>query len=130
MRANEQALRNAVQNVALFAATTYSTSDPNAAGSYAALTQRVAANLDGQQGQQKVSDIEASLAAAQTTMSTTQDRQTQTQNVLTNLLQSISGVSQDQVGTELLALQTTLQATLQTTALLLHTSLVNYMPTI
>ena len=39
-RANEQGIRWIVQNIAALAATSYSTSDPNAAASYAALNQR------------------------------------------------------------------------------------------
>ncbi len=50
MRANEQALTNLVANVAVLAATTYSASDPNAQANYQALSQDVAANLDGQSG--------------------------------------------------------------------------------
>jgi flagellar hook-associated protein 3 FlgL len=127
MRANEQALRTAVQNIALFAATTYSATNANAKGAYTALTQRVATNLGGAQGQQKISDIEADLAGAQTTLQSAKDRHTQTTNTLTDLLQSIEGISQEQVGAQLLALQTNLQASLQTTALLFKTSLVNYL---
>ena len=41
MRANEEALRLAVQNIAVFAAVTYSPGDPQADASYAALKQRV-----------------------------------------------------------------------------------------
>jgi hypothetical protein len=43
------------------------------------------------------------------------------------MLQQIEGVSQEQVAAEILALQTRLQASLQTTARLYQTSLVNYL---
>jgi len=126
MRANEQGLRNAVQNVALFAATTYSTTDTNAEGSYDALRTRVAGNLTGSNGQQSVTDIEADMASAQQAVKGAGDRQTQTQTVLTSLLDSIEGVSQDEVASKILALQTSLQASLQATASLYKISLVNY----
>jgi len=129
MRANEQALRLAVQNIAVFAATSYSASDPNAGDSYAALTSRVATALNGAPGQQSVTDIEAQLAGAQTAISAAQTRHSQTTNMLTDLLQNIEGVSQDEVGTQILSLQTSLQASLQTTALLSKLSLVNFLPT-
>jgi flagellar hook-associated protein 3 FlgL len=128
MRANEQALRTAVQNIAVFAATAYSASDPNAAGQYAALTQRVGANLDEPSGTQKVSDIEAQIASAQTSMAAAQTRHQQTSAILSNFLQSIEGVSNDQVGAQILTLQTQLQASLQTTALLSKLSIVNFIP--
>jgi hypothetical protein len=59
-------------------------------------------------------------------MATAKDRHQQTQKTLTDMLQSIEGVSQEQVGAEILTLQTSLQASLQTTALLSKTSLVNF----
>jgi hypothetical protein len=126
-RANEQALRNTVANIAAFASMTFSATDPNASLRYGALKQRVGTNLSDQQGVQKVSDIEAELANAQTTLSTAKDRQQQTNSVLTDMLQSITGVSTDEVGVQILNLQTRLQASLQTTALLSKTSLVNYL---
>ncbi len=47
--------------------------------------------------------------------------------MLTDLLQSIEGVSEEQVGAEILSLQTSLQASLQTTAMLSRISLVNFL---
>jgi len=43
------------------------------------------------------------------------------------LLQNIEGVSQEQVGAQILSLQTSLQASLQTTAMLSNLSLVNFL---
>jgi flagellin-like hook-associated protein FlgL len=126
MRANEQALATAVKNVAVFAATTYSSTDPNASAQYASVTQRVAANLDNPPGTQTVTDIEARVANAQTAMTAAQNRHQQTSTVLTNFLQGIEGVDNTQVGTQILALQTQLQASLQTTALLSKISIVNF----
>jgi flagellin-like hook-associated protein FlgL len=47
--------------------------------------------------------------------------------MLTNMLQSIQGVDQTQVGAELLALQTSLSASLSATARLSQLSLVTYL---
>lgn len=127
MRANEDALRLAVQNIAVFAAVSYSPSDTQAEASYAALKQRVATGLDTAPGQQKISDIQSDLAGAQTSMAAASARHQQTHATLSDLLESISGVPQEEVGAQILALQTSLQASLQTTALLLRTSLVNYL---
>lgn len=128
MRANEVALRQTVQNIAVFAATTYSASDPNASASYEALTQKVAANLDGAPGVQKISDIESDIASAQVAMQGATDRHQQSRAALSDLLQNIESVPQEQLGAQILSLQTSLQASLQTTAMLLHMSLVNYLP--
>jgi flagellin-like hook-associated protein FlgL len=128
LRANEQALRLVVQNFAVFASASFSASDPNAAENYQALSSRVATALDGTQGQQKVSDISAEIAAAQVSFQSAQTRHQQTSNMLTDLLQNIEGVSQEDVGAQILSLQTSLQASLQTTAMLSKLSLVNFLP--
>lgn len=127
MRANEQALRSAVQNIALFAAMSYSPTDPQAAASYSALTQRVGTALHEQQGEQKINDIASDIAGAQTTLEGAKARHSQTRMTLADLLDSIQSVRPELVGAQILALQTNLQASLQTTALLYRTSLVNYL---
>jgi hypothetical protein len=127
MRANEQALTTLVANVAVLAATTYSATDPNAQTNYQALSQKVAANLDGQPNTQSISDIEASLANAQTTVSNAGTLNTQTQTTLQNMLQNIDGVNQNQIGEDILTLQNTLSASMSVTARLAQLSLVNYL---
>jgi hypothetical protein len=127
MQANEPAIGAILANVAALAATTYSASDPNAQASYTALSQQVAANLTGQSGTQSVSDIEADLANAQTVMQSAGTTNTQTQTTLQDMLQSIEGVNQDQIGEQILALQNSLSASLSVTARLAQISLVNYL---
>jgi flagellar hook-associated protein 3 FlgL len=127
LRANEQAFSTLVGNVAVLAATTYSPANTNAAASYSALTQRVGNNLSLQQGAQNISDVDADIANAQATAKDAQTVNQQTQTTLTNMLQSIEGVSTDQIGAQILALQNNLQASLSTTARLSQLSLVNYL---
>ena len=98
-----------------------------AAASYSALTGRVAVNLGGQQGAQTVSDIEADIANAQVTANNASTANQQTKNTLANLLQSIEGVSTEQIGAQILSLQNNLQASLSTTVRLSQLSLVNYL---
>ena len=127
MRANEQAITSLVANVAVLAATTYSASDPNAQASYQALSQKVTANLNGQSGTQSISDIEADLANAQTTVANATAENTQTQTTLQDMLQNIEGVNQNQVGEQILTLQNTLSASMSVTARLAQLSLVNFL---
>jgi flagellar hook-associated protein 3 FlgL len=127
LRANEQALRWLVQNSAVAAAMSYSATDPNAPGRYAALNQRVNTALAIPSNVQNIQDIQASLAGAQGAMSDATDRHRQTQLTLTNLLQGIEGVSQDEVASQIIALQTSLSASLSTTARLAQTSILNYL---
>jgi flagellin-like hook-associated protein FlgL len=127
LRANEQAFSTIVANVAVLAATTYSPTNTNAAASYSALTTRVGSNLSIQQGAQNISDVDADIANAQAIAKNAQAVNQQTQTTLTDMLQGIEGVSSAQIGTQILALQNTLQASLSTTVRLSSLSLVNYL---
>jgi flagellar hook-associated protein 3 FlgL len=125
--ANEQGIRWIVQNVAALAATSYSASDPNASASYTALNQRVYAALSVPAGVQTISDIEASLANAQTSMATAKSRHEQTSSTLSDMLQSIEGVDTTKVGAQIFSLQTGLSASLATTARLSQLNLLAYL---
>ena len=127
MRATEPAIASLVANVAALAATSYSASDPNAQASYQALCQSVQANLNGQSGTQSISDIEANIANAQTTVKNAGAVNTQTQSTLQDMLQGIEGVNQNQIGEQILTLQNTLSASMSVTARLAQLSLVNYL---
>jgi flagellar hook-associated protein 3 FlgL len=127
MRASEQAISTLVANVAALAATTYAPGNANAQASYDALSQKVTANLDPQSGVQQISDMEADLASAQTTMSNAGTLNTQTQSTLTGMMQSIDGVNQSQIGEQILTLQNSLSASLSVTARLAQLSLVNFL---
>lgn len=127
MRANEAGIRSPIADIAVFASMSFSTSDPEGSARYAALTRRLHADFNATQGVQKITDIEADIAGAQTAMAAARDRHQNTTSALTDLLQSIEGAPLEQVAAQILALQTSLQASLQTTALLSKMSLVNYL---
>ncbi len=126
-RANETGIRNLVQNVATRAALTVSPSDPNAANLIAALDNRLTGNINGTGGIQTVTDIQADLAGVQTSLQSVKASHQQTSSTLGSFLDQVQGVSNEEVGTQLLALQTRMQASMQTTALLYKISLVNYL---
>jgi hypothetical protein len=126
-RANEDGLRTQLKNIAVFSAVQFSSTDPNSQAQYAALSQRIGANLNGAPGQQSVADISSDLAGAQVALNSANDRHNQANTTLQNLLQSVQGAPQEQVAAQILTLQTSLQATLQTTAMLLKTSIINYL---
>ena len=125
-RANEDALRTLVQNVATLAAVTISPTDPNGVGLSSELDQRLTANL-GAPGTQTVSDIESDLASAQTSLKAAKDRHQQANSTLSDFLQQIEGVSNEDVGAQLLTLQTRMQASMQVTSMLSQLSLVNFL---
>ncbi|MBV9980212.1 flagellar protein, partial [Bradyrhizobium sp.] len=128
-QANEQAIRQVLQSVAVYAATTTSPTGVNSGAEVSALSQRTAANLTPQAGQQTISDIQTDFADAQTAMKDAQARQTQSKNALQTLIDQTEGISQDQVASEILQLQTSLQASYQTTSMLSQLSLVKFLPT-
>jgi flagellin-like hook-associated protein FlgL len=127
-QANEQAIRTQLQNIAVFAAVTTSPTGTNSAAQIAALSQRVTTNLTPQAGQQSIADIQSDFAVAQTTMQDATARQTQTQATLQNMIDNTETVSPDQVASEILALQTSLQASYQTTSMLSQLTLTKYLP--
>jgi len=130
IQANEEGIRSQLQSIAVFAAFTASPSNANAQAQVAALSQSVGTALSSAApGQQTVQDIQSDLANAQTTMATETSLQTQTQTALQTLVSNIETVSPDQAASEMLSLQTELQASYETTSTLAQLSLVKYLPT-
>jgi hypothetical protein len=127
MRANEQGIRWMVQNVATLAAMSSLPGDPDAQARSAALNDRIRPALDVPPGTQKIEDIQAELAGAQVTLKAASERHQQSAATLGDLLQDTEGVSNDQVAAQILAMQTSLQASLQTTAMLYQTSILKYL---
>jgi flagellar hook-associated protein 3 FlgL len=126
VRANEQAIRAQVQTIAVFAAVS-TTLSPNSGLQVQALSARVAQNLAVHPGQQPLEDIQSDLATAQITMKDAKSRQTQSQGMLQAIIDDAESVSRDQVASQILALQTDLQASYQTTAMLSQLSLTRYL---
>lgn len=127
-RANEPAFRALLQNIATYAAVTTSAGDSNANGQITALSQRVTQTLSPQPGAHTIQDIQADFAGAQTAIKAATDRQAQVKTMAQTMLDSIEGVNQDEVATKILALQTSLSASYQTTAMLYQISLTKYLP--
>jgi hypothetical protein len=127
-QANEQAIRSAIQAIATYAAVTVSPTGTNSPAAVNALSQRVASNLTRQIGQQSIQDIQTDFATAQTTMKDATARQTQTQAALQSLVDQTEGINQNQVASQILALQNSLQASYQTTAMLSQLSLTKFLP--
>ena len=78
-------------------------------------------------GTQSVEAIQVELAGAQISVDAAQQRHQQTKATLGNLLGEIEGVTNEEVAAKILAMQTTLQASLQTTAKLFQMSILNYL---
>jgi flagellar hook-associated protein 3 FlgL len=127
IQANEQAIRQQLQSVAVYAAVTESPTGTNSAAQAAALSSSIATNLAPQPGQQQISDIQTDLANAQTTMQAASARQTQSQTVLQNMVDSTETVSTEQVASQILAIQASLSASYQTTSMLSQLTLTKFL---
>ena len=66
--------------------------NPNAKAQVTALSQRIAANLAPQTGQQSIQDIQAEFAGAQNAIKASTDRQTQLKGMAQTMLDSIEGI--------------------------------------
>jgi flagellar hook-associated protein 3 FlgL len=127
-QANEAAIRSQLQSIAVFSAFSTSPTGTNSAAQIAALSQRIATNLTPQAGQQTIQEIQSDFAGAQTVMKDATARQTQTQTLLQNMVASTETVSTQEVASQILALQTSLQASYQTTSMLAQLTLTKYLP--
>jgi flagellar hook-associated protein 3 FlgL len=127
IQANEQAIRQQLQGIAVYAAVTESPTGTNSAAQAGALSSRIATNLTSQPGQQQISDIQTDLANAQTTMKAASARQTQSQSVLQNMIDSTETVSTEQVASQILAIQSSLSASYQTTSMLSQLTLTKFL---
>jgi flagellin-like hook-associated protein FlgL len=126
-RANEEGIRWQLQNVAALAAISMTSTDPDSSARAAAMTSRLRTAFDASPDKQSVEAIQTELAGAQTSLKAATARHQQTKTTLGNLLQEIEGVSNEEVAAKILALQTSLQASLDTTARLFQTSILNYL---
>ena len=120
-------MRTQLQNIAVFAAFTASPTGTNSAARVSALSASIATNLTPQAGQQSIADIQTDFANAQTQIQAATARQTQTQTMMQNMIASTEQVTPDQVASELLAVQNSLQASYQATSMLAPLSLTKYL---
>jgi flagellar hook-associated protein 3 FlgL len=128
IQADEPAIRSQLQALAVFSAVTTSTTNPNGAAQVSALSQRITQALTPQPGKQTIQDIQTDLAVAQATMSDATARQKQAKVMLQNVVDQTETISPDQVASQLLALQTSLQASYQTTSILSQLTLTKFLP--
>ena len=127
-QANEEGIRSQFEGLAVFAAVTVSPTGANSAAQVSALSDRTATNLTPQPGHQTISDIQTDFAAAQTIMKDASARQTQSKTMLQNVVDQTETVSTEQVASQILALQTALSASYQTTSMLSGLTLTRFLP--
>lgn len=123
-QANEPAFRT---RLAAFAAAVTAQVSATATGDYQALTQRITTALTPADGEQSVESIGIAFGLASQTLKNAKSGHDATRSVLENAIEGVEGISVEEVAAQLLSLQTQLQASYRTTAMLSDLSLTNYL---
>lgn len=126
IRATEPAFRTLVSGLAAFAAAQFDPSQSTTLSAYTALSLRTRDKLGDTSGQ-TIATIGSEIAVVQQSASATKTRQTGTRTILENLVSDIESISKEEVATQILELQTRLQASYQTTSRISQLSLVNFL---
>jgi len=126
-RANEQAFRVGLAQFAIMAASTFPDSDPNAQAGYDAMAARVGEQLGFGGAVQKPAEIITELGTAQSALASAKERHQSTKDYLNTTLAGVENVTTEEVATQILSLQTQLQASYQVTSMLSKLSLTNYL---
>lgn len=129
VQADENGFVNLIRSLAAMSVETYPEGDPTTPGRFDGMAVRQQSRLseahNNEPGSIEVVTIELNLA--KTRMGNISERLTSSDAQLRTMLEEIEGVSKEEVAMEILALQTRLEASYQTTALVSQLSLVNYM---
>jgi flagellin-like hook-associated protein FlgL len=125
-RANEAPIRNVLANLGVLAAESFSNTAPERAR-YERLADKVRGNLSPADASQKVDAIVTELGSAMAAMNAAKERHQATEAVVRDMLTKNEEASPEEVAASILALQTRLQASYQTTSILARLSIVNYL---
>ena len=126
LRANEEGIRWQMQNLAALAAISMAPGDADSEARASAMASRLRTALDVPTGTQSTADIRTELAGAQKSIDSAKQRHQYTKATLSDFLEDIEGITNEEVAAKMLALQTNLEASMQTTARLFQMSILNY----
>jgi flagellar hook-associated protein 3 FlgL len=126
-RAAEEAFHWGMAQMAAFAVESFDPNNAQDEDRYQTLQEKIGQSLYYQGGQQTVQSITASLVSVVSALGQTNDRHTQAIGFAESTLDNVLRTDNEQTAVQILALQTRLQATYETTAILSQLSLVNYL---
>jgi flagellar hook-associated protein 3 FlgL len=126
VQANEEGFRRLLASMAVFATETFG---PGAQeqGRYQAMSDRIRGDLGNTSGVQRVQTIQMEISFAATSMKTADERHRARLGLTQDAIAGAEDVQQEEAATKLLALQTKLQASYQTTSILSRLSLTEYL---
>ena len=125
LRATEPAFRSVVASLAVFAAAEFDPNDASSPDAYRSLGVKVRDNL-GDENAQKLIRVQEQIAGVQKSASAADERHVGTIGLFDGIISDVETVTKEDVATQVLELQTRLQASYQVTANLSKLSLVNY----
>lgn len=125
-QANEAPFKNLLAAYGAMAAETFPSSDTTSPARYDALKSRLQGLLAETPGN-RIADVQTQLALASVDIDTARNRNEATKSVLQDHIGAIEDASPEEVAAQLLALQTSLQASYQTASMVSKLSLVNYL---
>jgi flagellar hook-associated protein 3 FlgL len=125
-QANEAAFQTYMTQLVAFSADTFLTSDPYAQSRYSAYSTRLRVNLSDT-GVNAIKDINIEFGQASSAINSASERQSAQRNLLQEALADVEDANIEEVAASILALQTRLQATYQTTSIISQLSLTNFL---
>ncbi|WP_306258087.1 flagellin [Pararhizobium sp. IMCC21322] len=125
-RANEEAFRVLVQNLAVFSSSTFTEDNQNDEIRYGLLADKTLQNISYPAGVQKLEQIAGELSAARSAANNANTRHNVKTGTLKTLVDGIESADLNEVSVNLLTLQTRLEASYRATSILFDMSLVNY----
>ncbi len=126
-RANEAPIRNALAQWAALAAESFTPGSDTDTVRYQALTSRLQAGFAGGPGVPSIQDIASEISVANVAVTGAKDRNTQRLSMYQGSLSDMVSIDPATVLTQILSLQTRLQASYQITSSMASLSLANYM---
>nr|WP_306268224.1 flagellin [Pararhizobium sp. IMCC3301] len=125
-RANEEAFRVLVQNLAVFSSGTYTEGNQDDENRYSILAGKTLQSTSYPAGVQKLEQIAGELGAARSAANNASNRHTVKSGTLQTLIDGIESADLSEVSVSLLTQQTRLEASYRATSILFNMSLVNY----
>ncbi|HHK73699.1 MAG TPA: hypothetical protein ENJ57_00890 [Rhizobiales bacterium] len=127
VRADEHALMDGVRILAVMSAETFDAADSHDEARYDAMVTKTAADLSIKPGEQSVASLESLLGYKQGTLNSISKKLENSISFSRSVLSDVEQIDAYEVGARLLHLQTSLQASYQTTSSLSKLSLVNFL---
>lgn len=125
-RANEEPLAQVIKSLAVFAAETFSDTNPTDSKRYQELASRTRQDLAFPPGTTSISNLHVEIVGISEAVESARQRHVSAQGILTQTVEEIEGISLEEVSAQIVTLQTRLQASYQTTAILNQLTLTNF----